>query len=72
MQKHINHLFSTVKDKHRTYPKFLVSAEEPQELPVLDAARETTQALENEMQSSWYRQKDYIKRYARYLRHRKA
>jgi len=40
MKKHINHLFSTVKDKHRTYPKFLVSTEEPQELPVLESARE--------------------------------
>jgi len=68
MQKHINHLFSTHKDKHRSYPKFLVSEEEPREQPVLEAARETTAAIENEMVSSWFGQKNHIRRYARYLR----
>jgi hypothetical protein len=68
MKKHINHLFSTVKDKHRTYPKFLVSSDEPHERPVLDAARETSNNLENQMTASRFGQKKHIRRYARFLR----
>jgi hypothetical protein len=68
MQKHINHLFSTQKDKHRSYPKFLVSEEEPREQPVFEEARETTQDIENEMINSWFGQKNHIRRYARFLR----
>lgn len=68
MQKHINHLFSTIKDKHRSYPKFLVSAEEPREQPVFEAARETTPAIETEMITNWFSQKSHIRRFARYLR----
>jgi hypothetical protein len=72
MKKHINHLFSTVKDKHRSYPKFLVSVDEPQELPVHDAERETSRELESQMTTTQFGQKSHIRRYARYLRQRQA
>jgi len=72
MRQHINHLFSTKRDKRRSFPKFLVSKREPREQPVYEDASDISQTLEDEMLNSWYQQKIYIRRYASRLRQRNA